>query len=105
IKVYHNSIWRPERNWGRGIRIGTGTTRADVANNLVHGEIRAEGGEAQLRQNVTGRLDGIFANGPLGNLELTAAASRANDQGLSLPETTTDIRGHRRVGEPDLGAW
>jgi hypothetical protein len=27
IQVLHNSIWRPEENWSRGIRVGTGTTR------------------------------------------------------------------------------
>ncbi|MCZ7638556.1 MAG: right-handed parallel beta-helix repeat-containing protein [Verrucomicrobia bacterium] len=43
VKVLHNSIWRPERNWSRGIRVGTGTTQTTLVNNLVHGEIRFEG--------------------------------------------------------------
>jgi hypothetical protein len=105
IKVYHNSIWRPERNWSRGIRIGTGTSHTEVVNNLVHGEIRLEGGEAQLRRNLTGRLDGYFVDPASGNLALTAAATGAIDQGAFLPEVTNDIRGRLRHGRIDLGAW
>jgi hypothetical protein len=62
IKIYHNSIWRPERNWSRGIRVGTGTTQTDIANNLVHGEIRLEGGQAELRSNLAAHLDGYFVD-------------------------------------------
>jgi hypothetical protein len=40
IKVFNNSIWRPDQNWSRGIRVGTGTARPEIMNNLVHGEIR-----------------------------------------------------------------
>ena len=105
IKVCNNSIWRPERNWSRGIRIGTGTSDADIVNNLVHGEIRLEGGQAQLRQNLAGRLDGYFVDPASGNLALTPAAVGAIDQGVSLPEVTDDIRGRSRTGRPDLGAW
>jgi hypothetical protein len=105
IKVYHNTIWRPERNWSRGIRVGAGTTHTDIANNLVHGEIRLEGGEAQLRQNLAGRLEGYFVDPASGNLALTAAATGAIDHGLSLPEVTDDIRRRPRPGRPDLGAW
>jgi len=43
IKVFNNTIWRPERNWSRGIRVGTGTAHTEIVNNLVHGEIRLEG--------------------------------------------------------------
>ena len=60
IRVCSNSIWRPDRNWRRGIRIGAGTTRAEIINNLVHGEIRFDGGEATLRHNLARRLDGYF---------------------------------------------
>jgi len=74
-------------------------------NNLVHGEIRLDGGEAELRNNLTGRLDGDFVDPVLGNLELTARATGAIDQGVSRPEVTDDIRGRRRTGQPDLGAW
>jgi hypothetical protein len=92
IQVSHNTVWRPERNWSRGIRIGTGTARTDIVNNLVHGEIRFEGGEAQLRQNLAGRLDGYFVYPAAGNLALTPAAIRAIDQGVPLPGVTNDIR-------------
>ena len=86
-------------------------------NNLVHGEIRFEGGEAQLaeirrglvedllRQNLAGRLDRYFVDPASGNLALTAAATGALDQGVPLPEVTDDIRRRPRTGRPDLGAW
>jgi parallel beta helix pectate lyase-like protein len=105
IKVFNNTIWRPERNWSRGIRIGTGTTKTEIVNNLVHGEIRFEGGEAQVRDNLAGRLEGYFVDPASGNLALTSAASGAIDKGVSLPEVTDDIRGRLRVTRPDLGAW
>jgi hypothetical protein len=105
IKIFHNTIWRPERNWARGIRVGTGTAHTDIVNNLVHGEIRLEGGRAELRQNLAGRLEGYFVDPAAGNLALTAAAAKAIDQGVSLPEAPEDIRRHHRTGVPDLGAW
>jgi hypothetical protein len=105
IKVYNNSIWRPDRNWSRGIRIGAGTTRTEIVNNLVHGEIRFEGGEAQLRHNLAGRLEGYFVDPTAGDLTLTAKAKGAIDQGESLPDVTSDICGRPRRGPIDLGAW
>jgi hypothetical protein len=105
VKLYHNSIWRPERNWVRGIRVGAGTTETDIANNLVHGEIRLEGGEAKLRNNLTGRLDGYFADASSGNLALAPAATNAIDRALPLPEVKHDIRQRPRPARPDLGAW
>lgn len=105
IKIYHNSIWRPERHWSRGIRIGAGTTNTDIANNLVHGEIQNEGGEARLRHNLAGRLENFFVNPMAGELVLTPAARGAINQGAHLPAVTEDIRGQPRTGNPDLGAW
>jgi alpha-mannosidase len=105
IHVYNNSIWRPERNWSRGIRIGAGTAHTEIVNNLVHGEIRREGGQAELRHNLAGRLDGYFVDPASGDLALTPAAAGAIDQGESLPEVTEDIRGRPRRGHIDLGAW
>ena len=105
IKVFNNTIWRPERNWSRGIRVGTGTAQTEIVNNLVHGDIRLDGGEAQLHDNVSGRLDGYFVAPVSGNLALTAKASGAINQGLSLSEVTDDIRGRPRAGRLDLGAW
>src|SRR6185503_12515549 len=92
LKVFNNSIWRPEPNWSRGIRVGTGTLQTEIVNNLVHGEIRLDGGKANLRQNLARRLDGYFVDPPSGNLALTSAASDAIDHGLSLPEVSEDIR-------------
>ncbi len=105
IQIYHNTIWRPEQNWSRGIRVGAGTAQADVVNNLVHGEIRLEGGEAQLRQNLAGRLDGYCVDPASGNLALKSAATRAIGQGLPLPGVTDDIRGRPRANHPAIGAW
>ena len=105
IKVQHNTIWRPEQNWRRGIRLGTGTAHTEVVNNLVHGDILLEGGEAELRTNLTGRLDNYFVNPTSGNLTLTAAASRAIDQGVPLLDVPEDIRRRSRAQRPDLGAW
>jgi hypothetical protein len=105
IKVYNNSIWRPDRNWNRGIRIGTGTSHTDIVNNLVHGKIRLEGGQAQLRHNLAGRLGGYFVDPTSGNLALTQAATEAIDKGVSLPDVTEDIRRQPRPECPDLGAW
>jgi len=105
IKVYHNSIWRPERNWSRGIRVGAGTTQTDIVNNLVHGEIRLEGGQTELRNNLAARLDGYFVDPSSGNLALTASATNAIDRGSLLPEVKDDIRQRPRTTGPDLGAW
>jgi parallel beta helix pectate lyase-like protein len=105
IKVYNNSIWRPERNWARGIRVATGTIDTDIANNLVHGEIRFEGGSAQLRNNLARRLDSYFVDPASGNLALTPAARDAINKALPLPDVSDDISHRPRTKTPDLGAW
>jgi hypothetical protein len=105
IKVVNNSIWRPEQNWSRGIRIGSGTAHAEIMNNLVHGEIRFDGGEAEVGKNLARRLDGYFVDPASGNLALTSSATDAFHQGVPLPEVTDDIRGRPRGARPDLGAW
>jgi hypothetical protein len=105
IKVFNNSISRPERNWSRGIRVGTGTTAADIANNLVHGEIHLEGGQAQLRENRAGRLEDYFRDSASGDLAPTKHATGMIDRGVSLQEVSDDIRGQPRRGRPDIGAW
>ena len=108
IKVRHNSIWRPERNnWGRGIRVGTGTARTEIVNNLVHGGIQMEGGQAEVHDNLAKRLEGIFVDPSTGDLALRATATEAIDRGLPLQprEGLSDIRGLPRKKAPDLGAW
>jgi hypothetical protein len=105
IKVLHNSIWRPEQNWRRGIRIGTGTERVEVVNNLVHGEILFEGGEALLQNNLAGRLDGYCVDPVSGNLALTPTATRAIDKALRLHGLAHDIRGWPRTDASDIGAF
>lgn len=105
IEVLHNSIWRPERNFGRGIRIGAGTTNATVLNNLVHGGIQLEGGQARIDSNLAGRLETCFVDPAAGDLRLRAAAEQAMDRGAALPSVPRDIKGAPRKRAPDLGAW
>lgn len=105
IKVLNNSIWRPEQNWNRGIRIGTGTANTEVANNLVHGGIQLEGGQARLHHNLAGRLESYFEEPTSGKLALTSLATNALGRGVPLAEATEDIRRKPRKGNPDLGAW
>lgn len=106
VKILNNSISRPKENWPRGIRVGTGTTHALIANNLVHGEIRFEGGDAHLQTNLTGSIDYLWVAPETGNLALIPDLSaNAIDHGSSFPEVTEDIRRHRRGERPDLGAW
>lgn len=105
IKVYNNSIWRTEQGWKRGIRVGTGTAKTVIVNNVVHGEIAMDGGEAQMEHNLVGRLDGYFVDPVSGNLALTPQASGAFGKGVSLSEVAQDIGGRARGEHPDLGAW
>jgi hypothetical protein len=104
IKVLHNSIWRPEQNWNRGIRVGTGT-RAEIINNLVHGKIQFEGGEADAHHNLSGNFVEYFVEPTRGNLALTPQSARAIDQAISLPDVSQDIRSLPRPPKPDIGAW
>ena len=99
IKVLNNTIWRPEQNWNRGIRIGTGTRNTEIVNNLVHGGIQSEGGEAQVHHNLAGRLEGYFEDPASGNLALTSAATALSGKEYLLPEVTDDIRGRARTGK------
>lgn len=104
IQLLHNSIWRPERNFGRGIRIGTGTTNTLVKNNLIHGGIQLEGGHAQTATNVAKHLEGYFVDSNSGNLALTKNVTEAIDRGETAV-CAYDIRGARRTSLYDLGAW
>lgn len=79
--------------------------RTAILNNLVHGEIRFEDGQAELHHNLARRLDGYFIDPASGDLRLTSSAKGAIDQGASLPEVTDDIRGQPRHGPYDIGAW
>lgn len=105
IQVLNNTIWRPDRNWNRGIRVGAGTAHTQIANNLVHGEIRFDGGEAEVSHNLTGRLEGFFVDPAAGNLIPMSSAKGVVGEGIPLPDVTEDIRRHRRTGRPDIGAW
>ncbi|MBL9135467.1 MAG: right-handed parallel beta-helix repeat-containing protein [Verrucomicrobiales bacterium] len=106
VKILNNSIWRPPQNWARGIRVGTGTQGTLIANNLIHGEIRVEGGEASLQNNLAGRIQEFWLAPDAGNLALRPGASAgAIDRGTPFSEVDEDIRRRRRNGTPDLGAW
>ncbi len=105
IQVLHNTIWRPQQNWKRGIRVGKGTAHTELVNNLVHGEIILEGGEAHLDHNLASRLDDYFVDAASGNLALTPTATGAIHKGVKLSNVTEDIRHHSRKNPPDLGAW
>jgi hypothetical protein len=85
--------------------VGTGTVDTEIVNNLVHGDIRMEGGMAQLRNNLARRLQGYFVDPVKGDLAITATASAAIDAGESRPEVVDDIRNRRRPNRPDIGAW
>ena len=105
IKILNNTIWRPEQHWNRGIRVGTGAIDTLIVNNLVHGEIRLEGGQADLKHNLTGRMPDYFIDAAPGNLASTARATATIEQGIAQSEVPEDIRSRPRVGPPDLGAW
>jgi hypothetical protein len=105
IRVLHNSICRPEQNWQRGIRVGTGSSDILIQNNLIHGNIRLDGGSAKETNNLVGQVDHCFADALHGDLSLNAAAVDALDKGTPHPEVTSDIRGQPRDATPDLGAW
>jgi hypothetical protein len=79
--------------------------RTEIINNLVHGEIRFEDGNAELRRNLARRLDGYFVDPASGDLRLTSSAKEAIDQGMSLPDLEDDIRGLARNEPIDIGAW
>lgn len=75
----------------KGICIGMGTTQIEIADNLVHGGIASDRGQAQLRDNLAGHLDGYFVDPASGNLALTSAATGALGQGVPLADLPDDI--------------
>lgn len=105
VKVLHNSIWRPRQNWGRGIRVGTGTRRTEIRNNLVHGRIQREGGEAVIEGNREGELEGCFADPSIGDLRLKAGTRETIEPVEPHPEAMTDIRNRTRPRPAAPGAW
>jgi hypothetical protein len=104
IRILHNSIWRPERNFNRGIRIGAGTTNTIVQNNLIHGGIQIEGGHAHVTNNVAKRLEGYFTDPAAGDLSVTPEAKEAIDAATPDP-FYADIRSRPPSSAADLGAW
>ena len=79
--------------------------QTEVVNNLVHGGIQIEGGEANLHHNLARSMDGYFVDPSIGDLSLASAATAAVDQGAVLNEVPYDVRGFPRKNQPDLGAW
>jgi len=74
-----------------------------VANNLVRGEIQLAPG-VTARNNLSGALDGFFADAASGDLHLTAGASGALGRGIPLPDVKDDIDRQPRRSPPAIGA-
>jgi hypothetical protein len=105
ISVWNNSIYRPQENFSRGIRIGS-TNHVTVAANLIHGGIQIEGGgpNPYSSDNVATNLDGYFVNPTIGDLALTKAASQMVARSRHAA-SAYDIRGTGRSSRSDYGAW
>lgn len=106
VKIYHNSVWKQDRDGSRGIRFIAYHTNVDFRNNLLHGRLIFDRGEAGVTSgnNLVGALDGYFAQPSAGDLHLTAGAVGALGQGETLEEVIDDWDGEMRVGTADLGA-
>ncbi|MCC6443309.1 MAG: right-handed parallel beta-helix repeat-containing protein [Armatimonadetes bacterium] len=102
VKVYHNTVYCPDPN-GLGIHYFRKISRLDLANNLVRGRIEGEG-EAALRGNVAGPLEGYFVDPLNGDLHLTAKAAGALKKAVPLPSAREDIDGEKRGKPADVGA-
>ena len=104
IKVTHNSIWRPERNWRRGIRIGTGTSQTDIANNLIHGDILFDGGERNFAKTSRAAWTVTLWTRPRAIWHSRTQRPEPWTRGSLYRR----LRGHPRrprTGSTDLGAW
>jgi PKD repeat protein len=105
--VYHNTVIQ---NGTYPVAIEyrfSSTTAVEVINNLTDAAIVArDGAQGQVIANVTTATPGMFVNAAAANLHLTATATRAIDQGVSVAGVTVDIDGEPRPagGAPDLGA-
>ncbi|MGZ8938800.1 MAG: SGNH/GDSL hydrolase family protein [Limisphaerales bacterium] len=84
--------------------MGAGTVQTEIVNNLVHGGIQTEGGQAQIHDNLAKRLDGYFVDPIDGNLALLATATEAIDHAVALNSVPYDFRRLPRKQGSDLGA-
>ncbi len=106
VHTDHNSIWRPDRNFNRGLRVGDGALNTISQNNLIHGGIQLEtGADFAGFHNITNRLNGYFADPENGDLSLTADAAEAINHADANNGDPYDIRGRFRTIQPDVGAW
>ena len=105
VRVHHNTVWREDAGgWGlRGGGERWKIARIDAANNLVRGTIQLSGG-VDLRNNVSGGLDGFFVDPKAGDLRLTGAAVQAVGRAVPLPDVKEDFEGCPRDAAPDVGA-
>jgi len=101
-KVYNNTIYcaRPRR---RAIQFHKGVPGGRCVNNLVRGAL-ALPEEVVAENNLTGDLEGWFANPAVGDLHLTARAAAARGKGKPLEEVIEDFDRQRRKRPPDIGA-
>lgn len=105
-RIVNNTVYDPESELGRLIRLVHRCDGMVVANNLVCGPpIRIESPSAIVtRNNLERRQFTALADPAHGNLRLTARATEAIDHAVPLPEVTDDIDRKRRGAKPDIGA-
>jgi len=102
VKIYNNSIWRSGAG-GRGIRCIQKIAKVEIVNNLVRGKIMLSGGATEAN-NITGTLDGYFADVAKGDFRLVRGAAKAVNAGRPLDEVKDDFFGYARDARPDIGA-
>jgi parallel beta-helix repeat protein len=105
-KILNNTIWDPESQLGRLIRLVHDNDGMVVANNLVCGPpVRIESQSKILfRNNVEKDVSSELVNPTAGNLRLTERAVEAIDKAAPLPEVRDDIDHAPRGQKPDVGA-
>ena len=104
-KLYHNILYNT-----RGIDARYPTTSAEIANNVVMGEVRARDGAAVVEfDNLAGLSERAFRNiyaDPESGDFTPAATGGAIDRGRALVGLVDDFCGNRRDdGRADLGAF
>ena len=105
-QVYHNTVWSAEPGYARTLHLFDGSRGARVFNNLVGGKLLVEGPDAgKVESNLSGALDGFFADPAKGDLHLTPkGAAAARGKGQPVPQGTADFDNRPRPPVPALGA-
>jgi hypothetical protein len=106
-EVYHNSVASTQTPRSSSIEWRFSNTQAEIGNNLASSILKPRNNAVA---NLVGNLEDVplewFQNIAAGDLHLTAQASSAVDQGVSLAAglADTDIDGELRDATPDVGA-